>query len=315
MTMRTSLGGSWFAIAVTAALAAPAHAGGPARTPASRTLSESIAVGHAPARQQAPASVPVAGEIAIIIDDLGQQRAAGLRAIRLPGPVALAFLPQTDHAAVQAELAHAWGKEVLLHLPLEPAASSARAHPTAIRADSGRDGLQQAFAAALASVPFARGVNNHQGSRLTGMAEPMGWLMEAMRGYPELYFVDSRTSGASVAYRMARQHGIPATERNVFLDDERSEAAIRDQFRRLVARALRDERALAIGHPYPETLKVLEEELPLLAGRGVQLVAPSELIARQGGYRGPFRNLKLSPTLKLAKNRDTPQLSMEVAPH
>jgi hypothetical protein len=270
MTVRTSLGGSWFAILIATALAAAA---GP---------------------------VPITAEIAIIIDDLGQQHGAGLRAIRLPGPVALAFLPQTDHAAAQAGLANARGKEVLLHLPLEPAAYSARSHPSAIRANVGHGELQVAFAAALASVPHARGVNNHQGSLLTGMTEPMGWLMAEIRARPDLYFVDSRTSAASVAYRVARQHGVPSTERNVFLDDERSEAAIRAQFRLLIAKALKDERALAIGHPYPETLKVLEEELPRLAGYGVRLVAPSELIARQGGYRGPLRNLKLSPALTLA---------------
>ena len=247
-----------------------------------------------------PRAVPVTGEIAIIIDDLGQQHGAGLRAIRLPGPVALAFLPQTGSAAAQANLADAQGKEVLLHLPLEPTGSSARPYPTAIRASAGRSELQDAFAAALASVPHARGVNNHQGSLLTRMPEPMAWLMEAMRAHPELYFVDSRTSGASVAYRTARQYGVPAAERNVFLDDERSESAIRGQLRLLIARAQRDERALAIGHPYPETLKVLEEELPRLAGYGVRLVPPSELIARQGGQRGPLRNLKLSPALTLA---------------
>lgn len=237
------------------------------------------------------------GEIAIIIDDLGHQRAAGLRAAQLPGPVALAFLPGTPHAAAQAAHADRLGKEVLLHLPLEPSASSARAHPTAIRVGAGRDELRAAFAAALASVPHARGVNNHQGSLLTGLREPMGWLMEEMRARPELYFVDSRTSGASVAFRMARQYGVPATERNVFLDDERGEGAVRAQFRRLIDRALRDERALAIGHPYPETLRLLEEQLPKLAQYGVRLVSPSELIARQGGYRGPLRNLKLSPSL------------------
>jgi polysaccharide deacetylase 2 family uncharacterized protein YibQ len=263
----------------------------------------SVAAAQAEARK----TPPVVAEIAIIIDDLGQQRSAGLRAIRLPGPVALAFLPQTEHAAVQAELAHGWGKEVLLHLPLEPAASSARAHPTAIRASAGREALQQAFAAALASVPHARGVNNHQGSLLTGLPEPMGWLMEALRAHPQLYFVDSRTSSASVAYRTARRHGIPATERNVFLDDERSESAIREQFRRLVARALKDERALAIGHPYPETLTVLEEELPLLASRGIQLVPPSLLIARQGGDRRPAPSLKLSPALTLATSLPPPK--------
>ena len=276
------------------------------RAVACGALLASLVLAPAIAGEPAPRHVPITGEIAIIIDDLGQQHGAGLRAIRLPGPVALAFLPQTPNAVAQAGLAHANGKEVLLHLPLEPAGSSARPHPAAIRADGGRAELRQAFAVALASVPHARGVNNHQGSLLTGMAEPMGWLMGEIRARPDLYFVDSRTSAASVAYRVARFHGVPAAERNVFLDDARGEAAIRDQFRRLVAKALKDERALAIGHPYPETLKVLEEELPRLAGYGVRLVAPSELIARQGGYRGPLRNLKLSPALTLATTTTGP---------
>jgi uncharacterized protein len=128
----------------------------------------------------------------------------------------------------------------------------------------------------------------------------MDWLMREIAARPGLYFVDSRTTGASVAYRAARHHGVPSAERNVFLDTLRGEAAVRQAFEALVVRALRDERALAIGHPYPETLKVLAEELPKLARFGVRLVAPSELIARQSGTRGPWRPLKLSPALTLA---------------
>jgi uncharacterized protein len=270
MTVRASLG-SWFAVLIGAAIAAPAAAGAPVRA-----------------------------QIAIIIDDLGQQYRAGERALGLPGPVALAFLPGTRFAAQQAADADADGKEVLLHLPLEPG-HQARSYPTAIRAGAGRAELVQAFAAALASVPHARGVNNHQGSLLTSMPEPMAWLMDEIRAR-DLYFIDSRTTGSSVAYRVARAAGVPSAERSVFLDDTRGEAAVRAQFRELVRKALRDERAIAIGHPHPETLAVLEDEIPKLAALGIRLVGPSELIARQGGHRGPFRQLKLIPTLTLAKS-------------
>jgi hypothetical protein len=142
-------------------------------------------------------------------------------------------------------------------------------------------------------------------------AVPVFWVLQETReiaARPGLYFVDSRTSGSSVAYRAARQHGVPSAERNVFLDTLRSEGAIREAFEELVIRALRDERALAIGHPYPETLKVLREELPKLARYGIRLVAPSELIARQGGARGPWRPLKLSPALTLATTPALPGL-------
>jgi len=277
------------------AFAVPAADGG-------ASMDAAVARGHrqlgaaAPMPRPAPAA---RAQVAIIIDDLGEQQLQGLRAIDLPGPVAMAFLPGGRFTAGQARLAHGRGKEVLLHLPLQPG-GTARAHPTALRADAGREQLRDYFHAALGAVPFASGVNNHQGSLATEQPEPMDWLMREIAARPGLYFVDSRTSGASVAYRAARQHGVPAAERNVFLDDERSEPAIRAQFRRLVDKAQRDERALAIGHPYAETLRVLEDELPRLAQHGLRLVSPSELIALQGGYRGPLKNLKLSPALTLA---------------
>ena len=244
-----------------------------------------------------PAAEPV--RIAIIIDDLGQQHAAGLQALGLPGPVALAFLPNTPLADSQARAAHDLGKEVLLHLPLQPG-DAAKAYPSAIRTGTGHQALRAYFRASLDSVPYAAGVNNHQGSLLTEMPQQMNWLMEEFALHPGLYFVDSRTSAGSVAYRVARTHGVPAAERSVFLDSNRGEAAVRAAFQTLIDKARRNERALAIGHPYPETLKVLKEELPRLARAGVELVAPSELIARQGGYRGPFRQLKLIQALTLA---------------
>ena len=301
--------GSWVALFVTVTAATPACAGPPNKPEQPEPMRAAIARGHA--RLQlvpAPRAVlpPARGHIAIIIDDLGEQHVGGLHAARLPGPVALAFLPGARFTREQAALAHARGKEVLLHLPLQPG-GAARAHPTALTVDTGHEQLRDYFRTALDSVPYASGVNNHQGSLLTQRPAPMEWLMGAIARHPGLYFVDSRTSSDSVAYSAARARGIPSTERNVFLDTQRGEAAVRASFRELIDKALRNERALAIGHPYPETFKVLEEELPLLAQRhGVRLVAPSELIARQSGVRGPYRQLRLSPALTLATSTTAP---------
>ena len=168
--------------------------------------------------------------------------------------------------------------------------------------------MREYFRAALESVPHAAGVNNHQGSLATQLAEPMDWLMREVALRPGLYFVDSRTSSLSVAFRAARRHGVPSAERNVFLDAHRGEGAVRAALEELVIKALRDERALAIGHPYPETLKVLAEELPRLSRYGIRLVAPSELIARRAGPRAPHPRLKLSPALTLATTPALPAL-------
>src|SRR6185369_10019234 len=169
-------------------------------------------------------------------------------------------------ADAQARAAHGLGKEVLLHLPLEPG-GHAKAYPTSINAGTDHAALRAYFRASLDSVPYAVGVNNHQGSLLTEMPQPMNWLMAEFALHPGLYFIDSRTTASSIAFRVARQHGVPAAERDVFLDADRGEAAVRAQFKALIAKARHDERALAIGHPYPETLAMLKDELPKLAAQ------------------------------------------------
>ncbi|HUP91705.1 MAG TPA: divergent polysaccharide deacetylase family protein [Solimonas sp.] len=236
--------------------------------------------------------------IAIIIDDLGDRLGEGREAVELPGPVAMAFLPESHFTPRLAQAARSAGKEVLLHLPLEPLRG--RAHPMTISHTETTAQRDAMLLRALAAVPFAQGVNNHQGSAMTERRDEMDWLMGRLAGHGQLYFVDSYTSPLSVAYAAARDSGLPATRRQVFLDDSRQPAAIRQQFRRLVQLARRSGSALAIGHPFRETLAVLREELPNLAAYGVRLAAPSELITLQQ-QRAAFRiaqiRLRLSMVL------------------
>lgn len=218
--------------------------------------------------------------LSIVIDDLGDRWDDSRAAVELPGAVACAVLPESPHSARIAELAQQRGKEVLLHLPLEP--QRGRGHPLTIRRDTPpelRDALLQR---ALAAVPQAVGVNNHQGSRLTERADWMRWLMQGLRQRGGLYFLDSRTTAATVADAIAWEQGLAATRRHVFLDAARGATAVRREWQRLLVLARRQGTALAIGHPYPETLALLRQELPRLAAQGFDLVPPSALIARQG---------------------------------
>lgn len=223
----------------------------------------------------ASASVPL---ISIVIDDLGDNWLEGQAAIELPGAVACAFLPESPHTRRLAERAHAARKEVLVHLPLEPAAG--KAHPMALSAQQAATERSDRLGDMLAAVPFAVGVNNHQGSLATTSRGAMHWLMRELSTRSTGYFVDSMTSAASVAYPLARAYGIPATRRRVFLDHQRGEAETRMQFERLVRLAKQNGGALAIGHPYPETLAVLAQILPRVHEYGVELVQPSQLIRR-----------------------------------
>jgi uncharacterized protein len=219
-----------------------------------------------------------APRIAIIIDDLGYQVAAGHRAAALPGPVACAILPGTPGATQVAKAARDSGKEVLLHLPLQSVDHAGAAEPGSITLDTTREAFTDTFAAAMESVPFAVGVNGHRGSLLTRHPGHMSWLMEEILRAGGLYFVDSYTTHHSVALQIASEQGVPAIKRDVFLDSDPAPESVAQEFERLKALARERGLAVAIGHPYPDTLAFLERAIPGLVEEGIQLVPLRELI-------------------------------------
>lgn len=216
--------------------------------------------------------------VAIIIDDLGYQLEAGRRAIALPGPVAFAVLPGTPRAAALADWAHAQGKEVLLHLPLQANSEDKDNEPIGIDLDMSRQAVVAAFAEALQTVPHVIGVNGHRGSLLTRHPGHMLWLMEEIRARNDLFFVDSYTTAESVAMQIATEAGVQAVRRDVFLDPDRSPETVARQFERMKRLAKKRGFVVAIGHPYESTLALLEKELPKLSEQGIQLVTISELV-------------------------------------
>ena len=216
--------------------------------------------------------------IAIIIDDLGYAEAAGRRAIRLPGPVSVAVLPETPSGRALAELARSQGRDVLLHLPLQSQLPRAEVEPGGIVLDMSRDQFARTFAGSLASVPHVVGINNHRGSLLTRHPGHMRWLMEEIRAREGLFFIDSYTTHHSVALDAAVEAGVPAVRRDVFLDNNRSPSHIAAEFERLKHLARLQGSAVGIGHPHPETLDFLEQQLPQLAAEGIELVSISSLV-------------------------------------
>jgi polysaccharide deacetylase 2 family uncharacterized protein YibQ len=223
----------------------------------------------------APADAP---RVAIIIDDMGYHLANGRRAIELPGPVSFSFLPGAPRARALAEQAHALGKDILLHLPLQAANDDAPPAPSEIHLDMSRERLGHTFNEALDAVPHVIGVNSHRGSLLTRHPGHMQWLMEEIRDRDSLFFIDSYTHHESVALQIAVENNVEAIKRDVFLDPDPSPEVVEREFERLKTLARKRGSALAIGHPYPATLDVLERELPKLADEGFELVRVSELL-------------------------------------
>ncbi|KPJ88774.1 MAG: hypothetical protein AMJ53_16400 [Gammaproteobacteria bacterium SG8_11] len=225
-------------------------------------------------------SAPVDGDIpaiAIIIDDLGNGYDRDRRAVLLPGALSYAFLPHTPYTETLANLAHSLNKDVLLHLPMQSIEAESPG-PGALTLDMDALQLWQTFFTSLAAVPHVVGINNHMGSLLTQHPGHMQWLMQAIAMTGNLFFIDSFTAPKSIAFKIAAENWIPNMKRDVFLDTARDPVAIAREFYRLLEIARKNGIALAIGHPYPETLTVLETLLPTLPQHGVRLAPVSQLI-------------------------------------
>jgi hypothetical protein len=224
--------------------------------------------------------------VAVMIDDLGENLTEARRVTGLPGPVACAILPHTTHAAEIAELAHKSGKEVLLHLPMQSMGDMPLG-PGGITLDMGESEIKQTVQDDIASLPHLVGVNNHEGSLMTQHPGDLAWIMQSLHAAGGYFYVDSYTTAESVAYEIAREQGVPAARRNVFLDDTDTEESVELQWQRLLKIARRHGFALAIGHPRPATLAMLEQELPKLAAAGIDLVPVARIVALQEAHPLP----------------------------
>ncbi|MGE0080577.1 MAG: divergent polysaccharide deacetylase family protein [Thiohalomonadaceae bacterium] len=236
-----------------------------------------------------------------MIDDVGDRLDLGRRAAALPAPVTLAFLPHTPFAARLAHEAHAAGKEIMLHLPMESVVPRPLG-PGGVTLHMDEAQVRRTLEEDLAAIPHVRGINNHMGSLLTPHPGHMAWLMDALRTRGDLYFIDSRTTARSVAVAMAREHGVPHLVRDVFLDPDPAPERIAAQWARAVALAREHGQAVVIGHPYPETLALLERELPRLAAQGCRVVPPLALIAANQQRSSDLWQASLSPSPPAAKN-------------
>jgi len=220
--------------------------------------------------------------IALIIDDLGNRGTQDERVIQLPGPVACAFLPHAPFTASLAIRAHRQNKEVLLHLPMQADGHERSLEEQGVLTqDMTRQQFLETLQHDLGAVPHVSGLNNHMGSLLTRHFEKMVWLMQSIRKRGSLFFVDSRTTGVTLAGRLARIHSIPTADRNVFLDNDQEPEAIRAQFRLLLDTARRQGTALGIGHPHAATLQILREEIDNLHTQGIALMPVAHLIELQ----------------------------------
>jgi polysaccharide deacetylase 2 family uncharacterized protein YibQ len=231
------------------------------------------------AESQAAGSFERTGLVAIVIDDLGQDVKQAKEVLALPGKVTLAVMPGLSQSKNIAELAGQAGREVLLHLPMEPLKNHEKTRsPGTLSSDMTPLAFLNTLSENVASVPGAVGVNNHEGSALTENKEAMKFLMAELKAR-NLFFLDSLTNPKSVAYATAVEFGMKAARRDVFLDNDSDHpASIRKQLDELVEIARQHGKAIGIGHPHTATLSELRKWLAETGTQGIEVVPVSRLM-------------------------------------
>ncbi|MGD1010032.1 MAG: divergent polysaccharide deacetylase family protein [Candidatus Aminicenantales bacterium] len=236
-----------------------------------------------PPLKEAPpkATKRVRGEVALIVDDMGNSLEALNEILSLKEPITVSVLPYSPYAQETARVAHDNGLEVLLHLPLESLNNHDASTDTEgmIMTTMSPDEIGQSFETSLARVPFADGVNNHMGSKFTADATLMRTLLAPFKD-KGLFFVDSRTTAQTVAYDEALGMGIPALKRDVFLDADADRSRIKSRLIELFKLAQKKGKAVGICHPFPETLQVLRSSFRLFEKYSLEAVTVSRLVGK-----------------------------------
>jgi polysaccharide deacetylase 2 family uncharacterized protein YibQ len=228
-----------------------------------------------PARKEATAEI---AKVAIVIDDFGYDGRLARRFLQIDAPLSFSVLPNGTFSKSIARRVRQAGRELMLHLPMEP-----KGYPEvnpgigALLTEMTDMELVAVLRKNLDAFPDIKGVNNHMGSKFCENEEKLRLVMRELKNRG-LFFVDSRTTTRTQAYRVAQEEEVPSAERNVFLDNIQSPQAVRRQLKRLIQLAKLKGEAIGIAHPHEVTLKVLKEDVPKLSSDGIELVPVSQLV-------------------------------------
>ncbi len=215
--------------------------------------------------------------IAIIIDDVGMNKKWSEAAVNLPAPVTMAILPYAEHAADFAKISKAKGHDILIHTPMEAMHAPVSLGGMGLTTDMGEAEIIAMMELIALKLDGYIGINNHMGSKFTSDRAAMERLMPYLKKRG-LIFVDSKTIGNSVAASVAAEQGVPNASRDVFLDHEETADFVARALIQAERVAHRKGYAIAIGHPKAVTITGLQQWIPTLEAKGIELVGISTLV-------------------------------------
>ncbi|MGC9004388.1 MAG: divergent polysaccharide deacetylase family protein [bacterium] len=232
---------------------------------------------YPPTKREIPArGLPPIGKVAIVIDDVGYDVPLLREFLKVDIPLTISILPNLPHSRESAEIASQAGREIILHMPMQPE-KKIPMDSTFITTDLSPSEIEARIEKALRSVPGAVGMSNHMGSLATQNRNVMSAVMATIKKH-NLFFLDSLTTPNSVARECAQLASVPCLERDVFLDNLDDPQYVFRQIKELVRVVKRKKRAIGIGHLKATTLEGLRLAIPYLAEERIEVVPLSELL-------------------------------------
>ncbi len=222
-------------------------------------------------------AVVLKGKIAIVLDDWGYNLDNASAISQIKYPLTIAILPNLSYSEQIADEAKHNNKEVILHLPMEPY-EKFRLEKNTILASMDNKNIVKILNSDLDSVKYARGINNHMGSRVTGDKRVMSVIFDELKN-KKLYFLDSYVSPKTVASQLAKDKNVRFAKRDIFLDNNPDYEYIKGQLYKLAAKAKRYGKAIGIGHDRKTTIETLRSIMPKLEKDGYKFVYVSEIAA------------------------------------
>ena len=218
------------------------------------------------------------GVIVLVIDDFGYRNdniSDGF--LNLSIPITCAIIPGHTASKKFAEKAVSYGKEVIIHMPMESENYSPGEDEYKLLTSMTSELLENKLIQAFESLPEAIGMNNHQGSKATSDSKTMTVLASVLKDRGK-YFIDSRTSSLTIGEKTMISFGVPTARRNIFLDNNNDLDKIEEQMNKLANSAKKNGVAVGLGHARKNTLSAIERVVPDLLDKGFVFQFASQVV-------------------------------------
>lgn len=224
----------------------PAESAKPQKTPAESPKSTVSNPTEKSTKYNFPKAVNGA-QLIFVFDDAGQNNSHLEKFMSLPFPITVAVLPQLPSSVAAADRVRRSGNEVILHQPMQSVSAKVNPGPGAITPDMDEAQIITQLFLNINEIGPVSGMNNHEGSAITADAEKMAIILQTA-SENGIYFLDSRTNVETKVPYVAGELGYSYYERNIFLDNEKTETFALKELRRGLDIANKNGNVIMIGH-------------------------------------------------------------------